>query len=404
MEPLTSREWSVHVSDGALLEHIVVDFAVTRTRFARVELRAGEVSLDLVCKGYRAETFPQTVMPNDSVLRVLFTGDMPHIAQVHWVSTQPNLIPTVLPSRPAAHRTAGEEADLLDDAVPVRTAAAGEFDLEPAIDQAAAFELRRQAIREDYAARCFFAALDELTSDTQVEPKLQDLSWYLRSRIVRRALRARQEVPAVPVFDRLEKIGDDALLPALQRVSALFWRLARHHLGGGNSAELVAWSFDLFSTNSLAVSHRDYAKHRLLMGHGAPDGVQFLFFTELAFTCVAENVDAADWPLLVPTLVRATEQFLDVRRLNAGTGTMASPSYAMPDEWQVSRGRSERIKAYYDCVLSNPATGDAMTALENRFSYLVGRALFRQTGAPSGSSRPLRPWPSPDAISCPPIA
>jgi hypothetical protein len=104
-----------------LLEHIVVDFAVTRTRFARVELRAGEVSLDLVCKGYRAETFPQTVMPNDSVLRVLFTGDMPHIAQVHWVSTQPNLIPTVLPSRPAAHRTAGEEADLLDDAVPVRS-------------------------------------------------------------------------------------------------------------------------------------------------------------------------------------------------------------------------------------------------------------------------------------------
>lgn len=72
---------------------------------------------------------------------------------------------------------------------------------------------------------------------------------------------------------------------------------------------------------------------------------------------------------------------------------MAPPSYQMPDEWRVARSRSERLKAYYDCVLSTVAVGDPLAALEDRFSWLVGRALFGQTGWPSGRSRPLQSWP-----------
>lgn len=392
MEPLATVEWTVEVPAGAPLDRIVVDFAVTRTRLVRVTLGDG-VAHDLTCKGHRAEaTLTGIVLAQTSTLRVLYTGDTPHIAKIYWQSSQPTALPIVVPAESPVFQATWLGDTLLDFAVPVHVAGPGEFDIPQPLDIAEAFELRRQGMREDYGARCFFAALDELTSDTKVEPKVRDLSSFLRSRVERRGVFARQGCPAVPLFPGLLEVGDDGLPPALARVSALFWCLARHHLGGG-VAELAAWAFDLFSTNSLAVAHRDYDTHRLIAGHGAPDGIQFLFFTELAFTCIAEKVDDADWKLLLPTLVRATEQFLDVRRAHAGTGTMAPPSYPMPDEWQVARSRSERLKVYYHWFLSNAAIGDPLTALEDRFSWLVGSALFGQTGWPSGRSRPLQPWP-----------
>lgn len=396
-----SRRWSIHVPEPSRPSWLAFDFAPDRCELLHAFVCTGPGSFALEPSGpFRFHSGPGQIKIEDRAeLRVHYRGTPPSIARVLWAASAPNVAPVVLPVLEADAIASFGHLPAEWFAATTQPVGVDEADLvAPALDLRRAFALRRQALRDDLSIRAFFAAFDEHTTlpvGDGLEPDAIDqLSCWLETRLVVRAILARDAEPQVPVFHHLLRSGDLELRGIAARVSRLLLELAEEHLHFPGDQSLVGWAFEQFARSSLAVEHRSAERQCSLQGHGAPNSDQFLLLAELAFVCLAERLDAELWEAMLEPLVRATELHVDRSTGLAGCSSSVWAGWEWATAVPLPRGMLESARRRYGRVLARAATtAERHRLLEDRFSWLVGR-LWPGTGHPATESRPMNMWPA----------
>jgi len=254
---------------------------------------------------------------------------------------------------------------------------------------------RRQAIDWHARAQEFF-----LRMELETEPELVPERWArttaqvgsrLEERIWARACFGNRTPGQRPLFAPIPGEGflSRRKREELSAVSLFLVNLIHSSLEHHGGPELVAWAFEMFATDRLAVHHASLATHRHLLGHGAANGLPFLQFAEIGFYALENDIDAAFWTRHLPGLVRAVHAFLETA-LDARTAPGPRPS---PQHFEFHEGRHhdrERLEHLRDesqAALRRyqaASTDTFLLYLEERFTSLAAHAYPGALGTPIG--------------------
>lgn len=409
-------EWTLRPPPGSV-DGLLVAFALTRTRFQLVSLEHEGRSLLLGRTESGSRFFVlERGYPAGARLRVAYDGNAPLIAHIAWIQARPASKRPFVYALPTwfAELFEGSAKDERDPPAPVflekfaDLAAIGEV-LEPREVRtyvqrheprpAELFRNRERAIDWHYRAQQFFLRMDLETKYELVPSRWQGTIQRIGDRLAHRLeVRARlgnsrpAQVPDFGAIDRTWSIGWDDMR-TLEAVSTYLCNLITSSLENYGGTQLVAWAFEMFATDRLAVHHVDLDTHRFLQGHGAANGLVFLQMGEFAFYCLDNDVDVEFWRRHLDALVRSTHAFLETARdpTIVGPGPHTPPAYEFHEGRLHRRTRLDELRGESDFArrASAKAGKDELLFLADRFTSLVSQARPDCTGTSTARSRDL---------------
>ncbi len=240
------------------------------------------------------------------------------------------------------------------------------------------FVTRREAMEMEERARRFFLALDVGTLAPGVPSEwkgvMTSVSGRLASRIRVRSIVGKDRVPVWPRSRRFAA--------QLQVASMFVQSLIVTHLYGAGGADLLDWAFTRFSIDKLAVTHPREIQHKMLQSHGAPDGIAFFRFAELALACIDHGVHPAFWRKHLGDLARTAHVYAEHGAELVSSGEYV---YAYREGRRFPAERLRQLRAQY---VEPAAVDKRVPFFEDKFTSMLHQALSAR-GSVLASTRPL---------------
>lgn len=391
------QEWIVLLAGVEYAEALVVAFAVNRSRIRDVELHllthAGTYSSAL-SENTAAIELPRVGVGKGvlALLRVTFEDDVPLLAAGAWeysgACANPFAIalPRALLTEEVArlYRSGADDelmrhfvlGSVLERVIPVEVVESGQdFIARHRRPRRDVYEVRRKALARDERTRQFFFQLDYASASARVPREWGSAMAYVNRKLAQR-VRVRAMLGRggdVPIWPRGRRLAR-----RLQIASTFVQTLVVAHLYDAEEGDLVHWAFARFALEGLAVSHSDPVLHRLLLSHGAPDGVAFFRFGELALACVENGIDEDFWAEHLVSLAASAHLYAEMA---ADVDADGRRFYAYREGRRFPQYRRTEVETKYTEVRGLRPL-DAVAALTARFTSLLGQALDERGASP----------------------